>query len=150
MDKCTEIIKHFEGKKLTAYLCPANVWTIGYGSTTYPNGKKVQHGDKISDSEAEKLLSATIRTFAESIRPLIKIQIKPRQFEALVSLAFNIGVTAFKNSTLLAKLNAGDHVEVINQFQRWNKAGQKTLPGLVRRRKSEANLYISGEINFYE
>ncbi|MBD2394608.1 glycoside hydrolase family protein [Cyanobacterium aponinum FACHB-4101] len=138
-----ELIKEFEGFRRNAYLCPAGVWTIGYGSTFYPDKRKVQKGDVISNKEAEELLKITVNNFADEVDRLITVPINDNQFSALVSFTFNVGVYAFKNSTLRRVLNQGNYQEAANQLLRWNKAGGKTLAGLTRRRQAERNLFLS-------
>jgi lysozyme len=144
MNKGIAIIRKFEGLKLTAYLCPANVWTIGYGSTFYENGSKVQQGDKITLDRADKLLFEMVKRFEISVKGLIKSSINENQLGALTSFAFNVGVGALNKSTLLKKVNANPNDPTIrNEFMRWTKAGGKVLKGLVTRREAEANLYFS-------
>lgn len=141
--KGIELIKEFEGFRRTAYLCPANVWTIGYGSTFYPDGRRVQRGETISKQEAEELLKITVNDFAKEVDKLVTVPINDNQFSALVSLSFNIGVTAFRNSTLLRVLNQRNYQEASNQFLRWNRAGGRVLAGLTRRREAERRLFLS-------
>lgn len=136
------LIKEFEGFRRNAYLCPAGVWTIGYGSTFYPDGRKVQKGDAISNKEAEELLKITVNNFANEVDRLVTVLINDNQFSALVSFAFNVGVYAFKNSTLRRVLNQGNYQEAANQFLRWNRANGKILEGLTRRRSRERELFL--------
>ena len=144
MNKGTPIIRKFEGLKLTAYLCPANVWTIGYGSTFYENGSKVQQGDKITLDRADRLLLEMVKRFEISVKGLVKSNINDNQLGSLTSFAFNVGTSALSKSTLLKKVNANpDDPTIRNEFMRWTKAGGKVLKGLVTRRESEANLYFS-------
>ena len=139
-----QLVKSFEGCFLNAYLCPAKVWTIGYGSTKYQNGKPVKQGDKITQQEAETLLSDTLDEFSKGVYKLIKSELNDNQFSALVSFAFNLGVGALSKSTLLKKVNANPNDKTIeNEFMRWVSAGGKKLNGLVRRRTAESNLYFS-------
>lgn len=136
------LIKEFEGFRSVAYLCPANVWTIGYGNTFYSDGRKVQKGDRISEGEAEKLLKIIVENFAEQIGQLIKVPVTGNQFSALVSLAYNIGVGAFARSSLLKFLNQKQYSQCANQFMLWSKAGGETLEGLRRRRSRERALFL--------
>ena len=139
-----QLIKSFEGCFLNAYLCPAKVWTIGYGSTKYQNGKPVKQGDKITQQEAETLLSDTLDEFSKGVSKLIKVELNDNQFSALVSFAFNLGTGALSKSTLLKKVNANPNDKTIeNEFMRWVSAGGKRLNGLVRRRTAESKLYFS-------
>ncbi|MBL1208830.1 glycoside hydrolase family protein [Geminocystis sp. GBBB08] len=137
------LIKEFESFRSNAYLCPANVWTIGYGSTFYNDGKKVVKGNKITEKEADKLLRITVESFADQVAKLIKVPVTSNQFSALVSLTYNIGIGAFARSTLLSMLNNRKSKEdVAIQFLRWNKANGKILTGLTRRREKEMQLFL--------
>ena len=144
MNKGIPTIRKFEGLRLEAYKCPAGVWTIGYGSTFFENGSKVQNGDKITLDRADRLLFDIVMKFEISVRGLVKSKINDNQLGALTSFAFNVGVTNFRKSTLLKKVNANPSDATIrNEFMRWTKAGGKVLKGLVTRREAEANLYFS-------
>lgn len=135
--KGLQIIKDFEGLRLEAYLCPSNVWTIGYGHTG-----NVKQGDKITSTEAERLLRNDLNRFEQAVTTLVKVPINQNQFDALVSFTFNVGVNAFKNSTLLRLLNAKNYYGASNEFFKWNKGnGGKVLTGLTRRRTQEAKLF---------
>lgn len=136
-DKGLELIKRFEGCRLTAYRCPAGVWTIGYGHT-----QDVKPGMAITKYDAERFLRQDIRRFEEGVTALVKVPLTSNQFSALVSFAFNVGVSALKSSTLLKKLNRGDLNGAANEFLRWNKAGGKELEGLTKRREAERNLFL--------
>lgn len=146
-----DLIKHFESsgelkpgsKFLTAYRCPADVWTIGYGHTglTHKDGT-VKAGRVITVQEAEDLLRHDLSVFAAGVDELAKVELNQDQFDALVSFAFNVGLGALKSSTLLRKLNAGDYDGAAGQFPQWNKGGGKVLAGLTRRRASERNLFL--------
>jgi lysozyme len=137
------LIKSFEGCKLSSYLCPAGKWTIGYGATFYENGNQVKQGERISQEQAENLLKFHLTGFERGVKLLLLNRISENAFSALVSFAFNCGVGALQKSTLLKMLNSGDDFEsVAPQFLRWNKAGGVALPGLTRRREAEANLFL--------
>ena len=138
----TSLIKEFEGFVANAYLCPAKVWTIGIGTTVYPNGVKVKKGDKCTEEQALKYLQHDLKSFEKTVNDSVKVPLSQNQFDALVSLAYNIGSGAFKNSTLLKKLNAKDYAGAADQFPRWNKGGGKVLKGLVRRRDAERALFL--------
>lgn len=133
-----EIIKQSEGLRLEAYLCPADVWTIGYGHT----GKDVVEGMKITGGEAEKLLEGDLEKFEKDILKMVKVGLTQNQFDALVSFTYNVGGGALKTSTLLKKLNAGDYMGAADEFLKWTKAGGKELPGLVKRRRTERALFL--------
>ena len=138
----TSLIKEFEGFVANAYLCPAKVWTIGIGTTIYPNGVKVKKGDKCTLEQAHEYLAHDMIEFEKTVNDSVKVPLSQNQFDALVSLAYNIGSGAFKNSTLLKKLNAKDYAGAADQFLVWNKGGGKVLNGLVKRRASERALFL--------
>jgi len=104
-DDCYSIIKHYEDLRLEAYLCPAGIPTIGYGSTFYTDGKPVKMGDRISPQQAEDLLPAIVTKFAIEVNQQVKRKVYQREFDALVSFAYNVGVGAFSGSTLLQYVN---------------------------------------------
>ena len=137
-----ELISSFEDTKLQAYDDGAGVWTIGIGTTIYPNGVKVKKGDKCTLEQAHEYLAHDMIEFEKTVNDSVKVPLSQNQFDALVSLAYNIGSTAFKNSTLLKKLNAKDYVGAADQFLVWNKGGGKVLKGLVRRRDAERALFL--------
>lgn len=140
-----KIIKEFEGLSLKPYLCSAKVATIGYGNTFYENGVKVKMTDPpITKERAEELLQFTIDNFAKQIKPLIKKEITKNQFDALLCFAFNIGVSALRNSTLLKLVNINPNDGMIaKEFLKWNKAGGKVVQGLTNRRIKESALYFT-------
>jgi len=143
MNKGIPIIRKYEGLKLNAYICPAGVPTIGWGSTFYENGSKVQMGDKITIDRADRLLFDIVQKFEISVRGLVKSSLNENQIGALTSFAFNVGVGALNKSTLLKKVNINPNDPTIrNEFMRWTKAGGKQLKGLVARREAEADLYF--------
>lgn len=129
------LIKQYEGCRLKAYKCPAGVWTIGYGST----GPHVGAGKVITQAEAEALLRQDLVRFERAVAQADSAT--QNQFDAMVSLAFNIGIGAFQKSSVLRKHNAGDHAGAKASFALWNKAGGRVLSGLVTRRAAEADLY---------
>lgn len=131
------LIKNFEGLRLTAYLCPAQVWTIGFGST----GAHVKPGMTITKEQAEDLLLKDLVRFENAVHRLVKVPLTQNQFDALVSFTFNVGIGSLQKSTLLRLLNEGKYDQVGPQLMRWNKAGGKELPGLTRRRRAEADLF---------
>ena len=139
-----ELIKDFEGFSSTSYLDVVNIPTIGWGNTFYEDGTKVKLGDQISKTDALKLLEVVAnRDFADKIFPSIKVKVTQSQFDAMVSLAYNIGAGAFLKSTLLKKVNAGDFAGAGEEFLRWNKANGKEVLGLTRRREREKQLFLS-------
>jgi len=138
------LIKKYEGCELTAYKCPAGVWTIGYGNTFYEDGSTVKPGDKITQKRADQLLRNILeKKFLEPIRKLIVSDINDNMFSAIVSFTYNVGIGNLKSSTLLKKVNANPNDQSISlEFKKWVKSAGKVLPGLVRRRESESDLYF--------
>ncbi|KYQ84244.1 lysozyme [Acinetobacter sp. NRRL B-65365] len=136
------LITSFEDLKLSAYLCPANVWTIGFGTTVYPTGIRVKQGDKCTEAQAKAYFAHDLNRFERAVNGSVAVPLSQNQFDALVSLTYNIGETAFKNSTLLEMLNAGNYRGAADQFLVWDKSKGKVLNGLVRRRKTERELFL--------
>ena len=143
--KGLDLIAEFEGLSLKPYLCSAKVPTIGYGSTFYENGTKVKLTDApITKQRAEQLLKNTADKFAEKVAVLITKPITQNQFNALVSFAFNVGVSALKVSTLLKLVNNNPNdANIAKEFLRWNKAGGRVVQGLTNRRIKESALYFT-------
>jgi lysozyme len=136
------IIKQFEGCRLKAYRCPANIWTIGYGSTLYPHGQPIKEGDTISQQEAENML------LLEAKKRLAKMNLPDTMSEnrkaALLSFHYNVGHGNWLKSNLRRRVENDPNDEAIRgEFMKWNMAAGKVLAGLVNRRKAEAALYFS-------
>jgi GH24 family phage-related lysozyme (muramidase) len=146
------IIREFEGLKLEAYQDAVGVWTIGYGTTRYPNqGGPVRKGDVISRERADDLLRDQVQTlFAPGILSLLPMAAgwPANQTAALISWAYNIGLGAAEDSTLRKRLLAGEDPATVvqDELPRWDKAGGKPLAGLTRRRKAEVELFLSGRL----
>lgn len=138
--KIKDLIKSWEGCRLTAYKCPAGVVTIGYGHTG-----NISIGQKITQKEADALFDDDIEAFASKVDQLIgDTHLSQHQRDALVSLAYNIGVGALSRSTLLRKVKVDPTDESIRgEFARYVRGGGRVLPGLVRRRTAEANHYFT-------
>lgn len=149
MDKLINILKKHEGCRLKAYKCPAGVWTIGYGSTFYEDGRKVKEGDTITMEQAERLLLNVIEGFRKQLIPLITVELPEDAFNALLSFTYNVGVGNVKKSTLLKKINTNplDLKGIEAEFMKWVKGGGKVLPGLVKRRKEEYHMYEEAILN---
>ncbi|GAB3822119.1 lysozyme [Pontibacter rugosus] len=142
--KGIQLIHSFESCELSAYLCPARKWTIGYGNTFYADGSAVKAGDKITQAQADELFVKVLSGFEKKVDALVKPSINENQFSALVSFAYNCGVANLQSSTLLKRVNANPNdTDIERQFLRWNKGGGKVLNGLTRRRQAEADLYFS-------
>ncbi len=132
------LIKKFEGLRLKAYKCPAGVWTIGYGHTG-----DVKPGQSITSHQADVILEYDLEKYSEAVDEVTaKLKLNDNQFAALVCLTFNIGIGAFRNSTLLKKVQAKDFEAAGEQFLRWCKAGGKVLEGLRKRRVEERSLFL--------
>lgn len=143
LEKALKLIKEFEGCRLTAYPDPGSggdPWTIGWGST----GPGIKKGVTWTQDMADARLSSDVTKFAAKVDALLgAAPTTPGQKAALVSLAYNIGTGNLQTSTLLRLHKEGDYVAAQGQFQRWNKAAGKVLPGLTRRRMAEAEVYAS-------
>ena len=125
-----DLVKSFEGLKLRAYLCPAKVWTIGYGST----GPHVTAGKVITEAQANDLLQDDLDRFEKAVTRLVTVPLTQNQYDALVSFAFNVGISALERSTLLKRVNAKLFDQAKAEFAKWNRAGGRPLAGLTRRR----------------
>lgn len=137
-----DLIKSFEGLRLNAYPDPGTggaPWTIGYGAT-----KGVRKGMSITEAEAETILKRDLERFERGVERLISgIPTTQSSFDAMVSLAFNIGLGAFQRSSVLRHHRAGNKLRAAASFLLWVKAAGRTLPGLIRRRLAEKRLYES-------
>jgi GH24 family phage-related lysozyme (muramidase) len=138
-----ELIKHFEGLRTTAYRDPVGIWTIGYGHTSMAGPPPVYEGMTITAAQAEQILQQDLDLFENGVTNALTINTSENQYSAMVSFAFNVGLNAFRNSTLLRKHNAGDFAGAADEFLRWIYADGQVLPGLVRRREAERALYAT-------
>jgi lysozyme len=154
------LIKKWESFRAKPYICPAGVATIGYGTTVYPNGRKVTMQDKpITEAVADQYLREHLVKLELQVAAALKVVLNDNRFSALVSFAYNVGMGRNKTarypaipglitSTLLKTVNAAPGAPGVRvEFMKWTKAtvnGKKVdLPGLVSRRKSEADLYFN-------
>lgn len=133
-----DLIKSFESLQLKAYLCPAKVWTIGYGHTV-----GVKPGDVITKDQAECFLKADLVRFEQDIKKVVRVPLTQGQFDAIASFTFNCGSRALSTSTLLRKLNQKDFDGAADEFERWIYAGGKIFAGLERRRRLEKRMFKS-------
>ena len=131
-----DLIKKYEGCKLTAYKCPAGKWTIGYGHT-----KTAKKGQKISRERAEELLKEDLKNYEKAVNKHVSAPLTQNQFDALVSFTYNCGTGALRTSTLLKNLNAKNYKGASAEFTRWNKSNGRVLKGLTQRRKAEQTLF---------
>lgn len=134
-----ELIKRFESCSLSAYQCPAKIWTIGVGHT-----KNVKQGDKISQSQADQFLHDDLSSSENAVNAYCTHALTQNQFDALVSFVFNVGAGNFKSSTLLKRLNANMIGLAAMEFPKWNKAQGKEFAGLTARREAEKQLFLKG------
>lgn len=134
-----KLICDFEGYKLKAYRCPRGIWTCGRGST----GPDVVASTEWTAEQAEARFDADLRKFEEGVERLVKVKLSDNQFSGLVSFAYNLGLRTLESSTLLKLLNAGQYREAAEQMPRFCHSGGQVLPGLVRRRAAERDLFLS-------
>lgn len=140
-----DLVSAFEGYSSNPYLCPAGVWTIGYGTTRYPEGRRVSGGDpNCIEKQAEQWLHHELTKAEQSVIRYCKPYLNDLQRAALASFVYNLGSGAFRASTLRRRINSGDWDDVPYQLSRWDKAGGRVLRGLVIRRAAEADLWIRG------
>lgn len=137
-----DLICDFEGKRLVAYDDGVGIWTIGFGTTVYPNGTRVKKGDTCTEAQAKVYMQNDLKKFEYTVNSAVNIPLNQNQYDALVSLTYNIGATAFSKSTLVKKLNAGDIRGAADQFDVWINAGGKRMQGLVNRRAKEKLLFL--------
>ena len=138
------LIRRFEGFRAEAYRDPVGVWTIGYGHTSMAGTGAVAPGQKMSEADAAALLAGDVENFSTGVARLLKREISPQRFSALVSFAYTVGLGNFGGSSVLKAVNAGAFDAVPRRLQLWVKAAGRVLPGLVRRRAAEAALFASG------
>lgn len=150
------LIAKWEGFYAKAYLCPAKVWTIGYGTTRWPNGQAVKKGQAIKKDEAWELLRKQVQEHANTIEQYVKVPLNQNQYDALASFQYNLGRHILKNSALLKYLNARQWDKAGNEMLLYCNAGGKRLQGLVNRRKEEVALFkkpavdVSNKIQYVE
>jgi lysozyme len=136
-----DLIKQWEGFRAKAYRCPAQVWTVAFGHTSMAGPPAVKPGMVVSKAEGERILLNDLKVYEAGVRSAIKVNLTPNQYSACVSLCYNIGVGAFRRSSVARFCNRGQWKNAIDAFALWNKAGGKVLPGLVKRRAAEAALF---------
>lgn len=142
--KCIEMIKHHEGVRYEPYQCPAKLWTVGVGhvigdgKTLPPEWKR-----KFSTDEVNSILAADLQRFERGVLRYCRGPLTQGQFDALVSFSFNVGLGSLQRSSLRMKHNRGENEAAAKEFMKWTKGGGRVLPGLVKRRKDEASLYLS-------
>ena len=144
-----KLIKNFEGLRLNAYKDIAGIWTIGYGSTRYHDGRSIKPGDKLASAAlADVLFNNTLGPYESAVNARVKVPLSQNQFDALVSFTYNEGTGALAASTLLVKLNEKNYAGAAAHFLDWNKVtdpetGKKIIcETLVERRKEESRLFL--------
>lgn len=148
-DAGIDFIAKFEGRRMAVYLDPVGLPTVGVGHLlTAAEKKKWPVGHKLSTAEVNELFRKDVKRFEDAVNSKVKVPLRQNEFDALVSLAFNIGTGALSKSTVLRRLNAGDRHGAADAFLSWNKAGGRVLNGLTRRRKAEREMFLSGLLSF--
>jgi len=147
--KAENLIKFYEGLRLKAYLDPVNKYTIGWGNIfNYTKNRAVQKGDTITKAEAQLFFDIHLQGIIAGLKKLLKVNINENQFNALLTWLYNFDLQTLAKSTLLKRLNSGESKELVaNEFLRWNKGRVNgklvVLPGLVTRRRAEADLFLT-------
>ncbi len=145
-NECLKLIQNYERLRLKAYQDSVEVWTIGIGTTRYPNGVRVKKGDSITKTQAWDFLWFDLAIFMQKVDTYTTDIITQGQYDALVSFTYNLGVSNFKTSTLLKKVNNNPNDPTIHdEFLKWKFAGGIELAGLLKRRNAEAYLYSNGK-----
>jgi lysozyme len=141
----TPLVIQFEGFRAKPYLCPARVWTIGYGTTVYPSGAKVGPSDPACTKEqAQKWLEHVLREFVVGVARVSPglLTAPANRLAALGSFAYNVGLNAYSRSTLKLLINQGSDAAP-DEFAKWVRGGGQILPGLVLRRAAERQMFVS-------
>ena len=140
-DTGLNLIKGYEGLRMTAHYAPSEQWTVGYGHVS-----SARHGMSVTEGDAERLLKDDVQPIEQLIGDTVRAPLNQNEHDALVSLIFNIGEDNWKRSTALRKLNAGDKIGAANAIELWTKAYVNnelvSLDGLVRRRAAEKSLFL--------
>jgi lysozyme len=155
--ECIEMIKHHEGVRTKPYRCPALLWTVGVGHVIDPHHIRVPFEERkslaipsgwdrvLSMGEVNDILAKDLVTFERGVLRLCPTGLTQSRFDALVSFSFNVGLGNLQRSTIRQRHNRGDFEGTAEAFMDWTKAGGKVLPGLVKRRKDEAALYLEAD-----
>lgn len=133
-----------EGNKLKAYQDSVGIWTIGVGHTAAAGEPHPKAGMTITAAQSDEILTRDLAKFEKTVNDAIKVQMGQNEFDAMVSLAFNIGGGAFAKSSVVRKFNAGDRAGAADSFLLWNKAGGKVIKGLTIRRQAERQQFLTG------
>lgn len=142
-----KFIQGWEGTRNKAYRDSAGIWTIGTGFIRYlvghRRGTRVKAGDYLTDAEIEAEFIQQIQVYEQAVTDVVRVKLNQSQFNALVSLCYNIGVGALKRSTVIKELNQGRYTAASRAFSMWTRAGGRVIRGLVNRREAEAKLFLS-------
>lgn len=139
-----ELIKKSEGFKSKPYLCPAGIWTVGWGSIRGQDGSRIApETPPITMEEGNALLERDATRAQIAVNSLVKVNLTEGQEAALIDFLYNLGIGNFKSSTLLKKVNRSEHMDVPYEFRKWVYGLGKKLPGLILRREREILLYSS-------
>ena len=146
-----ELIKTFEWFAPESYQCSSGIWTIGYGHTSAAGLPEVREGMRMTEPQAVNQLHIDMKQYEDAVKRLVKVPLFQHQYDSLVSFTFNCGEGSLKSSTMLKRINKEEESERITEAMSWwNKSGGKVSVGLVRRRKSEGHLFLTGQLEFYE
>ena len=140
-----QFIAQQEGQRLTAYQDSVGVWTIGVGHTSVAGPPTVTQGLQIAAEESDQILARDLKRTEQAVLSAVRVPLAQHEFDALVSLCFNIGAGNFAKSSVLRDLNAGNRSAAADAFLMWDKAGGHVLPGLAKRRQRERNLFLTGQ-----
>ena len=143
IQRTCKLTSKYEGCRLTSYKDPVGIWTIGYGNR-YINNLPVKPNQKISQQQAELLLEGTLNNLYVQINKLLP-GLSDDQMVAVLDFSYNVGLYAFEKSTLFSKLKSGDYNMASKEFNKWIYSSGKVLPGLVRRRQEETNIFLGLE-----
>lgn len=151
-----DMIKHHEGVRLKPYRCPARLWTVGVGHVIVPDHAKTPFDERLNlklpkewnrqltMEEVDAILQADLKRFETGVRKLCPANLSQSRLDALVSFSFNVGLGNLQRSSIRMRHNRGDFAGAADEFMKWTKAAGKVLPGLVKRRTDERNLYLKG------
>ena len=143
-DKGLDLIKSFEGFSSDPYKCVAGIWTIGFGSIYGEDNKRVTPDHpSVTESKATELMQRDLGSIEYKVSKLVKVPVTPNQFSAICSFVYNVGSGAFQRSTARMKLNREDYQGCADEFLKWKYANKKVIPGLLRRRYAERDLFLS-------
>ena len=138
-----DLIKHYESLRRQSYLCPANVWTIGYGATRLWDNEPVPPYTTITEQQADDLLRRDLIDTEDFVSRLVRVPLTENQFSATVSLVFNIGAGNFQRSQIRQRINRKNYDGAASIWWQWRRGGGRILPGLVKRRESERQLWMT-------